>query len=160
MTPGLGVIYVSSAASGQVLEFDAAARTVTRRFDVEDRPRGLALDLAANLLYVANVESGSVTVIDLDSGGAIATVPVESAPLTVALDIANGRAYVANSFSASVSVIDTAVNEVIETLPVAANPWDLTFGSDGTLYVASSGGSRLVVFPPGALAVTVPLDRY
>ena len=86
----------------------------------------------------------------------VATVPVETAPLTVALDTANGRAYVVNSFSASVSVIDTALNEVIDTLSVAANPWDLTFGSDGTLYVACSGGSRLVVFPPGALAATVP----
>ena len=52
---------------------------------------------------------------------------------------------IANSFSATVSVIDTATNQVIESVPVAASPWDLAVGPDGTLYVACSGASQVVV---------------
>ena len=42
-------------------------------------------------------------------------------------------------------MIDTATTQVIASIPVAVGPWDLTVGPDGTLYVACSGSSLVVV---------------
>jgi DNA-binding beta-propeller fold protein YncE len=55
-----------------------------------------------------------------------------------------------------VSVIDLASNEVVETLEVTAGPWDVEVGPDGTLYVACSSSSQVLVFAPEMLMAVFP----
>ncbi len=173
-------LYAAMHHDNEVVEIDAAARKIRRRFAVGLAPFAVALDEPNGRLYVSNragekkpqaatapsghvllpvdaagsVLGGSVSVVDLRGGG-VRTVEAGLAPAGLALSPDGSELAVANSHSDTVQVFDTRSFKP-QSLAVASGA--ATLGAMPNNVVFRGDGNRLYVACGGENSVAV-FDR-
>jgi DNA-binding beta-propeller fold protein YncE len=125
----------------------------------DDRPSGVAVDVATDTVYVANAGANTVSVFDGAACNAVITtgcgqepaeVPVGAEPIALTIDPISDTAYIANSSGTNVSMLDTrrcnaahlsdCPTTVIPAVDVAANPFNVdTDDVSHTAYVTTIG---------------------
>jgi DNA-binding beta-propeller fold protein YncE len=94
---GDGKVYVNITDNSEVVEIDAKAMTVTRRWSTVPckQPVSMAIDRAHSRLF-SGCRSGVMAVSDIKAGKVVATAPIGSGNDGAAFDPATGEAFFSN----------------------------------------------------------------
>jgi DNA-binding beta-propeller fold protein YncE len=95
---GDGKVYANLTDTSEVVEIDAKALTVTRRWSTDPckQPVAMALDVAHHRLF-SGCRSGVMAISDYQAGKVVATVPIGSGVDGTGFDPASGDAFAANA---------------------------------------------------------------
>jgi DNA-binding beta-propeller fold protein YncE len=163
---GDGKVYANLTDTSEVVEIDAKAATVTRRWSTEPckQPVSMAVDAAHHRLF-SGCRSGVMAVSDYQAGKVVATIPIGAGVDGAGYDAASGNAFASNA-DGTLTVIhqdspDTyRVIESVQTPRASRN-----MGLDPTnhrLFVASAqfgpapaGGRGRAPVVPGSFALLV-----
>lgn len=93
-----GKVYVNITDTNEVVEIDASALRVSRRWSTEpcQHPVAIAVDLDHHRLF-SGCRSGLMAVSDYQAGSVVATVPIGQGVDGAAFDPATGDAFAANA---------------------------------------------------------------
>ncbi len=124
---GDGKVYANLTDTNEVVEIDAKAATVARRWSTAPckQPVAMAIDTAHHRLF-SGCRSGVMAVSDYQGGKVVATAPIGAGVDGVGFDAASGNAFAANA-DGTLTVIhqDTPdqyhVIENVQTAPAARN---------------------------------------
>jgi DNA-binding beta-propeller fold protein YncE len=124
---GDGHVYANLTDTSEVVEIDAKAATVTRRWSTEPckQPVSMALDTAHHRLF-SGCRSGVMAVSDYQAGKVVATLPIGAGVDGAGYDAASGDAFASNA-DGTLTVIhqDSAdqyhVLETVQTPPASRN---------------------------------------
>ena len=125
VTDRAGKLYVNIADKGEIVEVDAAAMKVTRRWSIApcEDPSGLAIDVAHQRLFSV-CGNKLLAVSDVASGKLITTLPIGAGVDAAAFDPATGDVFASNG-EGNITVVhqdapDTYhVVATVETMPGA-----------------------------------------
>lgn len=176
-------LYAVLNRSNQVAIVDLTSGTVTKTFDVEPAPFGLAFDKSNGRLWVSSWATspkpgeekqtssgtevavdkrgigtgGVVTSIDLTSGKVEAPIRVGGQPCELAL--CGSNLFVANSNTDEVMVVDTATRKATQVYKASlgAAPQGLTVMQNGNLAIACGGSNEIVVLDA---TTNKPIETY
>jgi DNA-binding beta-propeller fold protein YncE len=97
VSAGDGKVYVNITDNSEVVEIDAKAMTVTRRWSTLPckQPVSMAIDRAHSRLF-SGCRSGVMAVSDIKAGKVVATAPIGSGNDGAAFDPATGEAFFSN----------------------------------------------------------------
>jgi len=97
VSAGDGKVYVNITDNSEVVEIDAKAMTVTRRWSTVPckQPVSMAIDRAHSRLF-SGCRSGVMAVSDIKAGKVVATAPIGSGNDGAAFDPASGDAFFSN----------------------------------------------------------------
>jgi outer membrane protein assembly factor BamB len=124
---GDGNVYANLTDTSEVVEIDAKAATVARRWSTAPckQPVAMAIDTAHHRLF-SGCRSGVMAVSDYQAGKVVATLPIGAGVDGAGFDVASGNAFAANA-DGTLTVIhqDAAdqyhVVENVQTAPAARN---------------------------------------
>jgi len=162
---GDGKVYANLTDTGEVVEIDARAAKVTRRWPTSPckNPVSMAIDTAHHRLF-SGCRSGVLAVSDYQAGKMVATVPIGTGVDGAGFDPAYGNVFASNADGTLTVIHQDTPDEyrVVET--VATPPGSRNMGLDPTnhrIYLASgkfgpppSPGRRGPVLP-GSFAILV-----
>jgi DNA-binding beta-propeller fold protein YncE len=165
VSAGDGKVYANLTDTSEVVEIDAKAATVTRRWPTAPckQPVSMAIDTAHHRLF-SGCRSGVMAVSDYQAGKIVATVPIGTGVDGAGYDAASGNAFASNA-DGTLTVIHQetpdqyTVAQTIETPPASRN-----MGLDPTthrVYVVSAkfgpvpAGARRGPVLPGSFALMV-----
>lgn len=106
VSTGDGRLYVNIEDSSAVVEVDAAAMKVTRRWSLApcEAPTGLAIDRAHGILF-SGCRSGVMAISDAKAGKLITTVPIGQGVDATRFDPATQLAFASNGGDGTITVI-------------------------------------------------------
>ncbi len=124
---GNGKVFANLTDTSEVVEIDAAAAAVVRRWPTTPckQPVAMAIDAAHHRLF-SGCRSGVMAISDYDGGRVIATVPIGAGVDGAAFDPASGDAFASNA-DGTLTVVhqDTPdryhVAQTVQTAPAARN---------------------------------------
>ncbi len=135
--PGRGAradrfVYVSCERSGDVLEIDMQARSLTRRFATGGGPAWATSSPDGTLLLVALPRADAVAILDLEEGREVARIETSAAhPHGIAVSPDGRYAFVSNEGASSrvgtVDVIDLQTRRRVASAPVRFQPGPIDF---------------------------------
>ncbi len=126
--PGLGRIFVVSAANQKVFALNALTHDVEGSVSVCAQPFGIAVNQVTQKVYVACFGSGEVAVIDGAQLQLVKTINVGSEPSWIALDPTRNRIYVTLHGNDSLAIIDGRTDELALRLKTGGSgTWGLAF---------------------------------
>jgi len=148
---GDGRVYANLTDNGEVVEIDAKALRVIRRWPTAPckNPVAMAIDVAHQRLF-SGCRSGVMAVSDYRAGSVVATIPIGAGVDGVGFDPATGDAFAANA-DGTLTVIhqDGAdryhVLDTVQTMPGSRN-----MGLDLTSHAVFLAGARFGPLPAGA----------
>jgi DNA-binding beta-propeller fold protein YncE len=124
---GDGKVYANLTDTSEVVEIDAQAATVARRWSTAPckQPVAMALDTAHHRLF-SGCRSGVMAVSDYQAGKVVATVPIGTGVDGAGFDAASGNAFAANADGTLTVIHQDApdqyhVTENVQTAPAARN---------------------------------------
>jgi DNA-binding beta-propeller fold protein YncE len=150
-----GYLYVATEVSNDVVRYDATTGTFVDVFVPPgsggiSAPYGLAFGPDGNL-YVAGRSSNNVVKYDGSTGAYLGTFVASASgglnlPQGMAFDPSGTYLYVASTGSGQVLKYNASTGAYVGVAASAgvSGPTDVTFGSDGLLYVLSSGNDRIL----------------
>ncbi len=126
---GKGKIYVNIEDTSEIVEIDAKAMSVVKRYKLTgcEEPSGLAMDLQKRLIF--SVCGNKVMAISSpDSGKVIATPPIGDGADGVAFDATRGLAFSSNGQDGNLTVVGEVSGkwQVIETVPTKKSARTIT----------------------------------
>jgi DNA-binding beta-propeller fold protein YncE len=153
-----GKVYVNLVDRAEVVEIDASAARVTRRWSTAPctQPVAMAIDVAHHRLF-SGCRSRVLAISDYDAGKVVATVPIGTGVDGAGFDAASGDAFAANGDGTLTVIHEDAPDRyrVVQTLATA--PGARTLGFDpatrrvfvvaAKLGPAPAGGRRGAVLP-------------
>lgn len=110
--------------------------------------------LSDGTLVASDVNNDHLIAVNPKTGETLWTVSVGHHPHRVAKNPAGHSVAVANWGGSSVSLVDTTTRKVTN-VAVGAQPSDVLFSADGTLYVANSGSNSVSIIRGGEVVGTV-----
>jgi DNA-binding beta-propeller fold protein YncE len=127
VSAGDGKVYANLTDTGEVVEIDAAAASVVRRWPTApcEHPVSMAIDTTHHRLF-SGCRSGVLAVSDYQAGKVVATAPIGSGVDGAAFDPSSGDAFASNA-DGTLTVIhqDTPdsyhVSETVTTAPGSRN---------------------------------------
>jgi hypothetical protein len=148
---GDGKVYANITDTSEVVEIDAKAAAVTRRWSTAPckQPVAMAVDAAHHRLF-SGCRSGVMAVSDYQAGKVVATVPIGAGTDGAGYDAASGNAFASNA-DGTLTVIhqDTPdqyhVVENVQTAPASRN-----MGLDPTSHRVFVVGAKFEPAPGGA----------
>ena len=163
---GDGKVYANLTDTSEVVEIDAKAATVARRWPTAPckQPVAMAIDTAHHRLF-SGCRSGLLAVSDYKAGKVVATAPIGAGVDGVGFDAASGDAFAANADGTLTVIHQDAPDKyhVIQTLQTA--PASRNVGLDPTnhrLFVAAAkfgpapaGGTGRGAMVPGSFTLMV-----
>lgn len=152
-------IYVSNAGNDTVSEVDAGRGIVLRNVVVGASPEHLVLAPDGERLYVANVDDGTVSAIALPRGEVVQTFEIGG--LLHGLDLSSdGKTLFVSAREANEVVTVDLPTGTMKRHPLGPQPYHLTAGDGGRIYVTSAAEAKLWVLDAGSLEVVreVPLQ--
>ncbi len=124
---GDGKVYANLTDTSEVVEIDAKASTVTRRWPTAPckQPVAMAIDTAHHRLF-SGCRSGVMAVSDYQGGRVVATVPIGTGVDGAAYDATSGDAFASNADGTLTVVHQDSpdqyhVAQTVETAPAARN---------------------------------------
>src|SRR5947208_206034 len=124
---GDGKVYANLTDTNEVVEIDAKAANVARRWSTEPcrQPVAMALDTARHRLF-SGCRSGVLAVSDYQAGKVVATAPIGTGVDGVGFDAASGNAFSANADGTLTVIHQDApdqynVIQTVQTAPGARN---------------------------------------
>ena len=124
---GDGKVYANLTDTNEVVEIDAKAATVVRRWSTAPckQPVAMAIDTAHHRLF-SGCRSGVMAVSDYQAGKVVATAPIGAGVDGVGFDAASGNAFAANVDGTLTVIHQDApdqyrVTENVQTAPAARN---------------------------------------
>jgi outer membrane protein assembly factor BamB len=119
---GDGKVYANLTDTNEVVEIDAKAATVTRRWSTAPckQPVAMAIDTAHHRLF-SGCRSGVMAASDYQAGRVVATVPIGAGVDGAGFDAASGNAFAANADGTLTVIHQDAPDQyhVIENVPTA-----------------------------------------
>jgi DNA-binding beta-propeller fold protein YncE len=124
---GDGKVYANLTDTNEVVEIDAKAATVARRWSTDPckQPVAMAIDTAHHRLF-SGCRSGVMAVSDYQAGKVVATAPIGAGVDGAGFDAASGNAFAANA-DGTLTVLHQddpdhyRVTENVQTAPAARN---------------------------------------
>jgi DNA-binding beta-propeller fold protein YncE len=156
-----GYLYVISAYTNQVLQFDANTGAFVGVFVPSGTisPTSQTFGSDGNL-YVVDSSSGAVVRYNGTTGQSLGTFIAAgsgglSSPAALTFDSTGSYLYVASSGSNQILKYSATTGAYVGVAASAglSSPQDVKFGSDGLMYVLSSGNSRILRFNAGGTYV-------
>ncbi|MCV0383890.1 MAG: YncE family protein [Erythrobacter sp.] len=151
----LGKAYVSATFTPEIVVFDTANNTETKRIAIASGKRreefgvaSLSLDDAAHRLYVAGLGTSEVAVIDTQTDEVLNVFPVPGARgvIGIAHDPQTGRIFAAAQGTDNLVVLDGQTGAVIADTPVGAGALNVVFDPVSRhAYVANRGSGTVTV---------------
>jgi DNA-binding beta-propeller fold protein YncE/mono/diheme cytochrome c family protein len=124
-------LFIACATANQVIEFDVAARSLGRRFNMPSSPSGLVLSADGTRLYITCADPASlVCVLDVPSGR-VAKIQAGHTAMAPVLTPDEKWLLVCNRFNNAVSVIDLTVGKEACRIPVPREPVAAALTEDG-----------------------------
>src|SRR6476469_2335388 len=124
---GDGKVYANLTDTSEVVEIDAKAATVARRWSTApcQQPVAMAIDTAHHRLF-SGCRSGVMAVSDYQGGKVVATVPIGAGVDGAAFDAASGDAFASNADGTLTVVHQDSpdqyhVAQTVQTAPAARN---------------------------------------
>jgi YVTN family beta-propeller protein len=120
-------LYVAYRSTNEIAVFDAAKRTLARRFKVGVTPTGLAISPDGRKLYSTLVFSNPavVQVIDPLKGEVLESLQIPPSPELVKVDPATGYVYVSVAGYNRILELDLEKYQILRELPSGHQPLDL-----------------------------------
>ncbi len=141
---GDGKVYANLTDTSEVVEIDANAATVARRWSTAPckQPVAMAIDIAHHRLF-SGCRSGVMAVSDYQAGKVVATAPIGTGVDGVGFDAASGNAFSANADGTLTVIHQGAPDQynVIQTVQTARARG--TWGSTSPITVYSSSPRSL-----------------
>jgi len=154
-----GSVYISNAGNDTISEVDPGRGIVRRNFVVGASPEHLVLAPDGRRLYVANVDDGTVSAIALPRGEVVQTFEIGG--LLHGLDLSSdGKTLFVSAREANEVVTVDLPTGTMKRYPLGPQPYHLTAGDGGRIYVTSAAEAKLWVLDAGSLEVVreVPLQ--
>jgi len=148
---GDGKVYANLTDTSEVVEIDANAATVARRWSTAPckQPVAMAIDIAHHRLF-SGCRSGVMAVSDYQAGKVVATAPIGTGVDGVGFDAASGNAFSANADGTLTVIHQGAPDQynVIQTVQTA--PGARNMGLDPTNHRVFIVSAKFGPAPPGA----------
>lgn len=148
---GDGKVYANLTDNGEVVEIDAKALRVLRRWPTAPckNPVAMAIDVAHQRLF-SGCRSGVMAVSDYRAGKVVATIPIGAGVDGVGFDPATGDAFAANADGTLTVIHEDGpdryhVADTLKTMPGSRN-----MGLDLTSHTVFLAGAKFEPPPPGA----------
>jgi ABC-type transport system substrate-binding protein/DNA-binding SARP family transcriptional activator/streptogramin lyase len=138
---GLGAVWETDTANGQLLEINARTRAV-ERIAVGRGPKGVAV--GGGEVWVVNQLDRTVSEINPRALRQVASFQVGNGADAVAFGF--GSAWVTNVIDDTVSRVDPDTGKVV-TIPLAGQPGGIAVGREGVWVTSESTGQLLLVNP-------------
>lgn len=149
---GMSLCFFSFPAFGLQLKIDATIENVGGETPFFDYPVGVAVDEARGRVFVSDWGNNRVLVLGKE-GNLLQEIKNLKSPAGVALDRSRGRLYVVEQKGDRVVILDLDSLKVVGDLKPKKTPFSEPRGvwvaQDGSIYVADTGHSRIVVFGEG-----------
>jgi YVTN family beta-propeller protein len=164
-------LYVACEYPGEVLEYDVAARTISRTFPAGSMIRGLALSEPQQRLYVTEYLTSTVVALSLENGDIVDRwpgTPSENLARQIVVHPRRPKAYLPHIRSRTtvdqgegaivpfVTVVETHGGTGRRRKPIAmdgfngvfvvANPWEVALSADGRQLAAVFAGTNDLYF--------------
>ncbi len=144
------VLFTSDRGCARVSIYRCSDETLLGRFDVGQRPNGLAYDPVRRRLFVFNVGDPpgvncTVSVVGVDERRVIATIPLPGRPRWAVYDAATDQVYANVQKPAQIVVLSAAELQIVRAFDVpVAGPHGLSI-RDERLFCAADGGALVVL---------------
>lgn len=142
-----GMMYVSTWATGTVLEVNTQTMTVARTFATGGVAQELAISSDHSELYVANEDLDRVEVWNVRNGTLAASIDVEGGPFGLILDPDGSHLWASLSQQGRVALIDRAERTVQKTYDVGGIPRRIAYDPQDDVVVVTNEWGWLDVFP-------------
>jgi DNA-binding beta-propeller fold protein YncE len=149
-----GIFYTNLEDHDRTLAIDVKTRKVVASFPTgcgENGPRGLAIDAERRLLFVACSMRGAVALDLARDGKEVGSVRTGSGVDNIDYAAKPALLLIASGQDGKVSFVRVAKDGALDRFAWATTVKDarcVVAGADGTAYVASSAGGRLIVVKP------------
>jgi DNA-binding beta-propeller fold protein YncE len=150
VSAGDGMVYANLTDTGEIVEIDAKAARVTRRWSTAPckNPVSMAIDMVHQRLF-SGCRSGVMAISDYRAGKIVTTVPIGTGVDGAAFDPASGNAFASNA-DGTLTIIhqDTPdtyrVVQTLSTLPFSRN-----MGLDPATHALYLAGAKFGAVAPG-----------
>ncbi|MCL4398921.1 hypothetical protein M1293_00200 [Candidatus Parvarchaeota archaeon] len=140
--------------TGTISIVNASNWVVIKNINVQELPRGIAVNPTTGTIYVENSGSNSISVISNSTYSVTSTITGNGLNYPRGITIANGDLYVSNWNGNSVSVFSLSNNAAVTTIPVQSNPWRLAVSSNGAyVYVPDYSSGNVAVISTSSNSV-------
>jgi len=151
---GDGKVYVNLVDKSEIVEIDAKAATVTRRWSTEPckQPVAMAIDTAHSRLF-SGCRSGVLAVSDYKAGKVVATAPIGMGVDGAGFDPATGNVFTANGEGTLTVIHEDSPDKYTVVQNLATSPGSRNMGLDPTTHkvfvVTAKFGPPAAGAPPG-----------
>ena len=151
---GDGKVYVNLVDKSEIVEIDAKAATVTRRWSTEPckQPVAMAIDTAHSRLF-SGCRSGVLAVSDYKAGKVVATAPIGMGVDGAGFDPATGNVFTANGEGTLTVIHEDSPDKYTVVQNLATSPGSRNMGLDPTTHkvfvVTAKFGTPAAGAPPG-----------
>ena len=140
--------------TGTLSVVNASTWSVIENINVQEMPRGIAVDPATGTIYVENSGSNSISVISNSTYSVTSTITGNGLDYPRGSAVANGDLYVSNWNGNSISVFSLSNNVAVTTIPVQSNPWRIAASLNGAyIYVPDYGSGNVAVISTSSNSV-------
>jgi YVTN family beta-propeller protein len=144
-----------------------AKPTVTGTIKVGNEPEGVAVSPDGRTIYVANQSSHVLSIVDAASHH-VTSVTLRNTPRFVTTSRDGRLIFVSmyeNDLSGSgVAVVDATTHRVVRNLSTGKQPYALSIGPDGKVWVPIHSAGRVEIYDPGTLKadgrITTPANPH
>ncbi len=130
--------YVTNEKDDTVSVIDLDTWTVTRTFEVGQRPRGIALSPDNKILYVCTSDDNTIRAFSTETLERLHDLPSGENPETFIVSPDGGRIYTSNESDNIVTVIDTVNRTVLAQIDVGVEPEGIAVSPDGKIAINTS----------------------
>lgn len=151
VSAGDGKVYANLTDNGEVVEIDAKALRVTRRWPTAPckNPVSMSIDVAHNRLF-SGCRSGVMAVSDYRAGKIVATIPIGAGVDGAGFDPATGDAFASNADGTLTVIHQDAPDRYHVAETVATMAGSRNMGLDPTTHAIFLAGAKFEPLPPGA----------
>lgn len=149
VTDRAGKLYVNIADTGEIVELDAAAMTVARRWSIApcEDPSGLAIDVAHRRLFSV-CGNKLLAVSDIASGRLVTTLPIGAGVDASAYDPATGNVFASNGDGTMTVAHQDGPDAYRVVATIATMPGARTMALDPTSHAVYTVSARMGPTPP------------
>jgi DNA-binding beta-propeller fold protein YncE len=158
---GDGKVYVNLVDKAEIVEIDAKAGTVTRRWSTEPcrQPVAMAIDTAHQRLF-SGCRSGVLAVSDYKAGKIVATAPIGMGVDGAGFDPATGDVFTANGEGTLTVIHQDSPDKYTVVQNLTTSPGSRNMGLDPTTHkifvVTAKFGPPPAGAPPGRRGAVLP----
>jgi len=158
---GDGKVYVNLVDKSEIVEIDAKAATVTRRWSTEPcrQPVAMAIDTAHSRLF-SGCRSGVLAVSDYKAGKVVATAPIGMGVDGAGFDPATGDVFTANGEGTLTVIHEDSPDKYTVVQNLTTTPGSRNMGLDPTNHrvfvVTAKFGPPAAGAPPGRRGPVLP----